>query len=133
MSIHLTKGQASNVTVTVYETDYQEYDYYLFVFEEQQEGTEYTVLTTDTSTNVVRWNKMSITEGTDDRTNGSVILGNEGDYKYWVYGQASSTNLDKTLADSGILEYGKMLLDPGQQTFEENDIDADFVVNKISV
>jgi len=134
MSLHLTTGQANSLTVTLYETDGQEYDYYLFVFQDDQELTEYTVLSTDTSTNPIRWNTVIITEGVDDRANGSVILGNEGYYTYSVYGQASAVNLDKTLADSGVLETGKALLDDGAgQTFEANDIDSDFVVNKINV
>jgi len=133
VTLQLTSDQANNVTVTLYETEQTEYDYYLFVFKSDQEQTEYTVLTTDTSTNPLRWNTMSITEGTDDRTNGSVVLGNEGFYTYEVYGQASSSNLDKALVDSGLLEQGKMLLDDGNgQTFVSNDIDSDFVVNKIT-
>lgn len=135
MSIHLTTGQANSITVTLYEADAQEYDYYLFVFDNDQSLTQYTVIApADTSTNPVRWNTFSITEGVDDRINGSVILGNPGYYQYSVYGQASSTNLDPTLADS-LLEIGKMRLDNGiNDTFTKNtDTGGGFTVNNSEV
>lgn len=66
----------------------------------------------DISTNKLRYNEFTITESvTELPLVGQINLVNEGFYKYDIYEQVSSTNLDPTLAlnliDNGKLKYVK--------------------------
>ena len=132
MSIHLTKNSTETVTVTLSEKESTSFTHYLFEFENVQSRAKFYLIQTDIATNPNRWNKFLITEGTDDPTNGQVILGNVGQYYYTIYGQNSDTNLDPTGLTA--LENGRMTLDDGvNQTFVENTLDSSFVVNKIDV
>lgn len=134
MSIHLTTAQANSFNVTLSEVETATYTYYLIAFTNDQTGTEYTVIDTDASTNVARWSKFTITEGADDRTNGSLVLGNAGSYSYEIYGQTSSSNL-LTASALQLLEIGKMWLDNGvDDTFTKNtETGNTFVVNNSEV
>lgn len=69
--------------------------YYLFRFISEG-NTSYTCISADLATvaQQARFNKFTFIEGVDDRTNGSLILGNTGVYRVEVYEQVSSTNLD---------------------------------------
>jgi len=82
--------------------------YYLFVFESDQTKQSYYVIGNQTL-NSTRINLFTITEGVSDPVNGSLILGHDGFYKYTVYAQTSSTNLNPDLADEEV-EVGKMKL-----------------------
>ena len=78
--------------------------YYLFEFISEG-NTAYTCISADLATEAqkVRFNKFTIIEGVDDRTNGSLILGNTGVYRINVYEQISSTNLD--VDNASFVEY----------------------------
>ena len=69
--------------------------YYLFVFTSPM-NVQYTCIGTDLATVAQQesFSNFTIIEGVDDRTNGSLILGNTGVYDFEIYEQASSTNLD---------------------------------------
>ena len=78
--------------------------YYLFEFISEG-NTSYTCISADLGTEAqkARFNKFTIIEGVDDRTNGSLILGNTGVYRINVYEQISSTNLD--VDNASFVEY----------------------------
>ena len=81
--------------------------FYLFEFIGQDTNVSYTFLATDTSTNQCRYNKFQIyvVDTVDEnRTIGKIDLSG-GRYKYNIYQQYSSSNLDASLAN-GIVEIG---------------------------
>jgi len=81
--------------------------FYLFEFIGTDTNVSYTFLATDTSTNKVRYNKFQIyvvNTVDEDRTIGKIDLSG-GRYKYNIYQQYSSSNLDTSLAN-GIVEIG---------------------------
>jgi len=126
----LTKGTANTVAPTLNEKLTINSPNYLFIFE--YNGTEYPVIAADEATvaQQVRFNKFTITEGVDDPTNGSLILGPTGTYHYFIYAQASSTNLDKDLADE-LVERGEMqFVDDESSAYVQNILDVKYVVNE---
>lgn len=91
----LQKGTANtNQALTLTENSTLASPVYLFVF--SKGGNDYPVICTDLATTAqkARTNLFTITEGADDPTNGSLILGTTGVYDLIVYEQSSTTNLD---------------------------------------
>ena len=125
--IKLTKNASNDVTVTLTEKTTVTNPIYLWEFISDQTKNSYTVISTDVSTALERYNRFSIVEGTDDRLNGKVILGNAGYYHYIVREQTSTTNLDVSLSGA-IVEKGKMLLEDGTTYYNENDIAVNYDV-----
>lgn len=82
---------------------------YLFEFINNQTKQVYTCICGEVSA-TSKYNLFDITEGVDDRTNSSLILGLAGQYYYNIHQQSSSTNLDPDLAQ-GIVERGYMVLE----------------------
>jgi hypothetical protein len=75
--------------------------YYLFKFQsDNTEAVEYCIAT-DSSAFPNRYNRFTITEQTSpDNLNAQVEMPNEGQWRYYVYANVSSSNLDPT----GLLE-----------------------------
>jgi hypothetical protein len=71
--------------------------YYLFKFQsDNTEAVEYCIAT-DSSLYPDRFNKFTITEtSTPDNLNAEVELPTEGQWRYFVYANSSSSNLDPT-------------------------------------
>lgn len=106
--IVINKNATTEFVATLYELSQLTNPNYLFEFESDQTKTKYYCIITDTSTNKERYNEFSFVEGSDDPTNGSLILGSAGFYNYKVYEQSSSTNLDPT--GLNVVERGKLKL-----------------------
>ena len=131
--ILLTKAQANtNLVFTLEEKTTLDSPTYLFAFTSDSTNVEYTCISADLSTAGAardRANLFTITEGADDRTNGSLILGREGMYHYIVYEQTSTTNLNPDSAD-GIVQRGFMrLISSTSETsnYTEHSIDITYV------
>lgn len=132
--IKLTKDTTnSNIALTLTEKVTISNPVFLFEFiNDVSLSTKYYVISADTSTETQRYNLFEIVEGVDDPTNGSVILGLEGFYKYNVYEQATgSTNLDPT--GLTVVESGKMKLLGDNQTFTKNEISREYVAHNPSI
>ena len=71
--------------------------YYLFKFQsDNTEAVEYCIAT-DSSAFPNRYNRFTITEQTSpDNTNAQVEMTTEGQWRYYVYANSSSSNLDPT-------------------------------------
>jgi hypothetical protein len=101
--------------------------YYLFEFTSEG-NTSYTCISADLATvaQQARFNKFTFIEGVDDRTNGSLILGNTGVYRVNVYEQASSTNLD--VANATFVEYTMMrLIDSETSNYVSHEIVTEYI------
>ena len=100
--IRLVKGQANDIVVTL--TEKGSASHYLFEFFSSATHVYHYCVDQDSSSHPERYNKFSITETiSPTATNGEVEL-DEGEYRYVVYANSSSSNIDP----SGLveLEYG---------------------------
>ena len=107
--IQITKGTTNNVALTLTEKCTLTSPYYLFVFQSDETRDLYKFIAADTSTYPKRYNLFAIveTDSSPDPLAGEIELPLVGFYKYKVYEQTSSTNLDPALA-TGIVEVGKV-------------------------
>lgn len=107
--IQITKGMTNNVALTLTENCTLTNPYFLFVFQSDETRDLYKFIAADTSTHIDRYNLFAIVEtnSTPDPLAGEVELPLVGFYKYKVYEQTSSTNLDPASA-TGIVEVGKV-------------------------
>ena len=100
-----------------------------FLFEFISEGnTSYTCISADLATTAqkVRFNKFTFIEGADDRTNGSLILGNTGVYRVNVYEQASASNLD--VDNASFIDYTIMrLIDSETSNYISHSIITEYI------
>jgi hypothetical protein len=102
--IRLTKGQTQNIILTLTEKQLLTNPNYLFVFENRSTNTEIKFIklnNTDISGYKERFNEFSIV------VNDYFDCSLNGQYSYFVYEQASSTNKNTTglnLLESGIME-----------------------------
>ena len=107
--MQLKKNQVnSNITLTLTEKTTISNPVYLFGFESDQTKVSYYCICQDLATTAQqeRYNLFDITEGIDDPLNSSLILGLQGRYHYFIYEQASTTNLDPTgltIVERGIM------------------------------
>jgi len=109
--ILLEKAATSTDTLSLKEKSTLPSPVYLFRFTSDSTGSSYYVIPTvvDTfGTGDRQRTEISITEGSNDPTNGSIILGNPGMYTYIIYEQTSTTNLDPS--GLTIVERGEMRL-----------------------
>jgi len=106
--IVINKNATTNFVATLYELSQLTNPNYLFEFESDQTKVKYYTIISDISTNKPRYNEFNFIEGSNDPTNGSLILGSAGFYNYKVYEQASSSNLDPTGLNK--VEEGKLKL-----------------------
>jgi hypothetical protein len=107
--IQITKGTTNNVALTLTEKCTLTSPYYLFVFQSDETRNLYKFIAADTSTHPDRYNLFAIveTDSSPDPLAGEIELPIVGFYKYKVYEQTSSTNLNPALA-TGIVEVGKV-------------------------
>jgi hypothetical protein len=93
--INIERNSANTVALTL--TEKGTATYYLFKFQsDNTEAVEYCVAT-DSSAYPERFNKFVITEQTSpDNLSAEVELPTEGQWRYWVYANSSSSNLDPT-------------------------------------
>ena len=106
--IVINKNATTNFVATLYELSQLTNPNYLFEFESDQTKVKYYTIISDISTNKPRYNEFNFIEGSNDPTNGTLILGSAGCYNYKVYEQASSSNLDPTGLNK--VEEGKLKL-----------------------
>ena len=93
----INKNTANNsLTFTGYEKGVLVNPYYLFEFTKDDTSTSFYVIGTDISTYQERFNECLITETTTPNTLIGEIELVTGMYKYSIYEQASSTNLNPT-------------------------------------
>ena len=81
----------------------------------------YYFIATDLSQYPDRYNKFSVTEGgVENVYNASIVLSSNGEYKYRIFEQTSTTNLNPALCDNTTpLEYGFILVE-GTAATERN-------------
>ena len=93
--INIERNSANEIALTL--TEKGTAAYYLFKFQsDNTEAVEYCIAT-DSSLYPDRFNKFTITEQTSpDNLNAEVELPTEGQWRYFVYANSSSTNLDPT-------------------------------------
>mgnify|MGYP003133792651 CR=1 FL=1 len=106
--IVINKNATTNFVATLYELSQLTNPNYLFEFESDQTKVKYYTIISDISTNKPRYNEFNFIEGSNDPTNGTLILGSAGFYNYKVYEQVSSSNLDPTGLNK--VEEGKLKL-----------------------
>jgi hypothetical protein len=97
--INIERNSANEIALTL--TERGTATYYLFKFQsDNTEAVKYCIAT-DSSLYPERFNKFTITEQTSpDNLNAEVELPTEGQWRYYVYANSSSSNLDPT----GLLE-----------------------------
>ena len=93
--INIERNSANEIALTL--TEKGTAAYYLFKFQsDNTEAVEYCIAT-DSSLYPERFNKFTITEQTSpDNLNAEVELPTKGQWRYFVYANSSSTNLDPT-------------------------------------
>tara|TARA_R110000824_G_scaffold51729_6_gene144043 strand:+ start:1323 stop:1724 length:402 start_codon:yes stop_codon:yes gene_type:complete len=110
--IRLEQDTINKVIVTLREFTTISNPFYLFEFISDDTNEPKIFTGTDISTNVNRYNEFNIqlTTSTEDLLNSIVKLPLKGFYKYNIYSQVSSTNLD--LANiTELVEVGKVYVD----------------------
>lgn len=109
--------------------------YFLFEFINDDTNDRVYCTALETSPNTVRYNKFNIelTTGADDPLNGVITLKPDGSWKYNVYQQASSTNIDPDLTGD-MVETGKVMVigtaDPTIVQYSTTDNDENIVYYK---
>lgn len=93
--INIVRNSANVVALTLKERGTA--TYYLFKFQsDNTEAVEYCIAT-DSSAFPNRYNRFTITEQTSpDNLNAQVEMTTEGQWRYYVYANVSSSNLDPT-------------------------------------
>lgn len=104
--VKITQTTTNTVILTLTEKCTLSNPYFLFKFENQETKQLYYCIGTDTSSYTDRYNQFAIIEKTNPTvTAGEIRLASKGFYNYTIYEQASSTNIDPSLA-TGIVEKG---------------------------
>ena len=93
--INIERNSANTLALTLKERGTA--TYYLFKFQsDNTENVKYCIAT-DSSAYPNRYNKFTITEQTSpDNLNAQVEMTTEGQWRYYVYANSSSSNLDPT-------------------------------------
>jgi hypothetical protein len=92
--IRIVKDSENIIVVTLYENSTVTNPIYLFELVNQQSNIKYYFISTDTSTNVTRYNRFKLIEKPEpDTLNGELDLEAAGYYNYTVY-QTELLNLD---------------------------------------
>lgn len=128
--INLVQNTATSFDLTLTEKVTLSTPKFLFHFKSVQEKKSYYTIIADTSSFTRRYNRFSFTEGTDDALNGSLTLGAGGQYEYFVYEQASTTNLDPT--GLTLVEKGYMTLDRGNTTYNQHTITEEYTAHQVT-
>lgn len=116
--ILITRGQANTVTLTLNEKVTLSSPKFLFRCINQVTKSAKTFIATDTSSYPYRYNEFTITESdSESLLNGTVQLKPPGLWRYEVYEQSSTTNLDYTLSDNRV-ETGILRVIGSTQTYK---------------
>lgn len=116
--IVINKASANTIVVTVTEKVTLTAPYYfLFVFTNDLSKEDKVCISANTSTATERYDKFVITEqsATPNNLIGQITLTNTGFWKYKIYAQSSSTNIDPDDADE-LVEVGKCRVEGTQTT-----------------
>lgn len=106
--ILITKNTTNNRMLTLAEKTTLTNVVYLFEVISDASGSVKCFIAEDISPNPIRYNEFDLIENTtEDLLNGTFSLDLEGFYKYNIYEQTSTTNLDPTLA-TNLIETGKL-------------------------
>ena len=108
--ITITRGITNHIILTLTEKVTLSNPVFLFECIDDQTRQAYRFIAADSSAFSYRYNEFYITEqNSPDPLAGQVSLPAPGSYHYFVYQQASATNLDPALA-AGLLETGKLIV-----------------------
>lgn len=109
--IRLEQNSVNNVIVTLTELTTQVNPFYLFEFISDDTNESKIFIALDISPNINRFNRFNIelTTSTEDLLNGVIKLPLKGFYKYKIYSQSSSTNLDISNTTE-LVETGKVYI-----------------------
>lgn len=134
--ILLTKStNNTNVSLTLKEKTTLYPVYYLFEFENDQTKVKYYQIFTDVSTvtyNQRVWNVFNIEVVNSGSGANKIILGNTGTYRYNIYEQSSSSNLDPT--GLTVVERGKMRLrDTESSQYIAHEITHTYVAHEVTL
>lgn len=123
--LKITQGQANTVTVTLNEKLTIDSPTYLFRLVNDESNTEKTFLVADTSTEKHRYNQFTVTEDdTEDLPNGTVQLNPAGLWTYYIYQQASTTNLSPQNTGA-LVEKGRAYVIGTTTTYKRHTADND--------
>ena len=104
--ILITRGAANTIILSLAEKITLSSPKYLFRFVNELSHSENSCIASDTSGYTYRYNQFTITESTtESRTTGTLNLSPPGQWRYYIYEQSSSSNLDYINASS-LLETG---------------------------
>ena len=106
--IQIVKGSVNSIALTLTEKSTLTNPVYLFVFQSDETRDLYKCISTDTSSHTGRYNLFAIAETVDnpDALAGEITLPIVGFYKYTIYEQEDTENLDPSLS-TGVVEIGK--------------------------
>lgn len=106
--ILITKNTTNNIILTLAEKTTLTNVVYLFEIINNASSEVKCFIAEDISPNPIRYNEFDLIENaTEDLLNGTFELELSGFYKYNIYEQTSTTNLDPTLA-TNLIETGKL-------------------------
>lgn len=106
--ILITKNTTNNIILTLAEKTTLTNVVYLFEIINNASSEVKCFIAEDISPNPIRYNEFNLIENTtEDLLNGTFELELSGFYKYNIYEQTSTTNLDPTLA-TNLIETGKL-------------------------
>jgi len=106
--INLTRNSANTVVVTL--TEKGTATYYLFEFKSDTTEAVAYAIAQDASSYPNRFNQFTITEvgsGTANPEDGEVKMGNDGQWRYYIYANSSARNVDPTgltMLEQGIVK-----------------------------
>jgi hypothetical protein len=130
----LNKGAITqNVALSLKEKTTLASPIYLFEFISDSTSTSNTCICQDVSEVGAKRNRanlFNITEGVDDRLNSSLILFNEGRYRYIVREQVSTTNLDIDLSGAIVQRGIMVLLSTAVSPYIEHEINVTYTVHE---
>ena len=119
--IHLQPNTPNqSIYTTFYERrkDFDVFTHYLVRFVNMVSRREYSFIA-NTSVDVERYTKVSISTDSDNAVNGDIVLTETGMFHYYVYGQNSETNLNhRDTSVVGMIESGAMYVD---ETFTDTE------------
>lgn len=127
--LSIVKASANTIVVTLEEkTTLTGVVYYLWKFVNDQDGSIDYCIATDTSSYGYRYNKFTITEQANPTPLSGQVSLQLGFGKYYVYEQASSTNLNP--AGLTLVEQGKYLVTTTlPTTYSHSIIENEYVYN----
>lgn len=119
--IVINRGQANTVILSLKEKQTLDSPVFLFVFKNELNRQTKKFIAADISSYADRYNQFTITESDSESVLiGTVQLKPTGFWKYWVYEQVSTTNLEPSQATTE-LESGKVKVKGTDQTYTEYD------------